>query len=458
MRRIWAVARHGFIEGLRSRLTALFVGLFIATIILVAIISEGASPRDQMQTFLSYSVGLISLAMSVMTILLTCGVLCREVDRRYVFISLTKPVARWQHILGRWLGVCLLQAALLAVCGLAIYGTAHYIRYSAGVTDPEHPLNSEVMCARISRRPTDVPRQVKEKMQQRVEHLKAQRVYESRIREIGAEAMDQSVFQWAVAELESVSPGGTLRWEFDKLPKPADTGRTIQFRLKLAAGNALPLEELQRELLFENPTTGQEYRLPVRFPVQAPKTIQLPSWLITEAGSLKVGFRNVPPEGSFSPIQTPVTISMDQVRLLYRVGGFGPNFIRAIILVWLLQAFLAALCVLTASWLSFPVACLWSIVLYVIGLMAAFVVDSTMASAGGGLLVTVGQHLAKAVLWLLPDFARVNPNDDLIGGLLISWGHVADAALWFLVIWPGILLLSAALIFTRRELARVIAE
>jgi hypothetical protein len=195
----------------------------------------------------------------------------------------------------------------------------------------------------------------------------------------------------------------------------------------------------------------------VRFPVDSPKTVLLPSWLITEAGSLEVEFYNTPPEGAFSPITTSVTIGMSDVRLLYRVGGFGANYVRAMILVWLLQAFLAALAVMTASWLSFPVACLWCNVLYTIGLMAGFVIDSTAAAPGSGTVVTIGRYLSKAVLLLLPNLARVNPSDALVGGLLISWRHMTTTALLFML-WSFVPLVVAAVIFTHRELARVIAE
>jgi len=458
MRELWAVARHGFIEGVRSRLTALFVGLLIAAVIFVASISKGASFRDQMQTFLSYSVGITSVLLSLLTILLTCAVLCREVEKRYVFTSLTKPIARWKHIVGRWVGICLLQLMLVAAAGSAIYGTAHYMRYSAGVTDPNHPVNSEVLCARISHGASDLTERIDREMAKRVAELKQRRVYDNRVREVGQEAMDKSVRDYAVAKLESAVPGGKLSWRFDNLPRPAETGESVQFRLKVAADNALPLEELQRQLFFNNPQTGETLMLPVRFPVNASKAVDLPSWLINKDGSLEVTFVNAPPPGAASPIPSAVTINRNHVRLLYRVGGFTANFTRAMILVWLLQAFLAAMSLFVASWLSFAVACLWCITLYVLGHLANFVITAATETPVPDTVSVIGRYVTEAVMLTLPTFSKVDPNESLIGGVLIPWSYVGATALWFLLVWSAVPLLFASVIFTRRELARVIAE
>jgi hypothetical protein len=59
---------------------------------------------------------------------------------------------------------------------------------------------------------------------------------------------------------------------------------------------------------------------------------------------------------------------------------------------------------------------------------------------------------------LLPDLALVDPGGALVGGLLIPWSHVLRTAALFLIVWSGIPLLLAAVIFTHRELARVVAE
>ena len=43
-------------------------------------------------------------------------------------MCLSKPVARWQFIVGKWLGITALNAAFLSAAGLTIYAMVHYVR------------------------------------------------------------------------------------------------------------------------------------------------------------------------------------------------------------------------------------------------------------------------------------------------------------------------------------------
>jgi hypothetical protein len=46
---------------------------------------------------------------------------------------MTKPVASWQYILGKWLGLISLAANLLAICGSAVFLFTEYLK-----TQPAH--------------------------------------------------------------------------------------------------------------------------------------------------------------------------------------------------------------------------------------------------------------------------------------------------------------------------------
>ena len=45
-----------------------------------------------------------------------------EIATRQIHMTLTKPLGRVQYLLGKWLGIVLLNAVLLVVAGIATYG------------------------------------------------------------------------------------------------------------------------------------------------------------------------------------------------------------------------------------------------------------------------------------------------------------------------------------------------
>ena len=115
MRGIWAVARYTFSQCLRMKVAVLFILLLALTLATMAL---GEDPyktlADRIRTFLSYSTSLTSFLLSVVTVVLAVSVVSSDVRDKQIFTVATKPLSRWQYILGRWLGVVLLGGILLA--------------------------------------------------------------------------------------------------------------------------------------------------------------------------------------------------------------------------------------------------------------------------------------------------------------------------------------------------------
>ncbi len=525
MRRLWAVARHTFQEGTRSRLTVVLIGVMVAVIVLIPLLYGGITtvqsvldgtapmeePADQVKTVLDYAIGLIAITLSVLTVLLTCWIICHDVERRSVFTTLAKPLARWQYILGRWAGVCLIQAMLIGLAGLALYGTVHYMRYpydrAVGLLEKDLPaklvnasfarapadrarlngmladlrhsdpaawaayhrwkpvrekldrLDRNVLSARVRCRPSDTGKRLAEAQAERKRKLTESGDYASQVLQFGEDEVAQRIRNYAVGTLESAEDGQTLSWRFTDLPKPGELvgGDSVQFRIKLSAVNAIQLEDLQRDIEVYNPTTGDEVPLRMLVPVGAPAWVDIPASMITPDGTLQITFVNEPPQDTIvEGIHSDVHIPLSEVFLLYRVGNFASNFLRGLLLMWVFQAFLAAVAVLAASWLSFPIACLWCAVLYLMGTMGPFFATDAMARAEGT-VTNLSEWLLRGVVAVMPNFTRTDPVPPLVAGVEIPWAHVATTIGIFGVLWGGVALAIGAIIFTRRELARVVA-
>lgn len=184
-----AIARHTFIACLRTKVAAVFVVLLAVALGTLPMIMRGdGTLSGRVQTFLAYGTGVVSVLLSLVTVLLSAGVIANDVRTKQVFSVAVKPVGRWQYVLGRWLGLVVLNAALLAVAGGALYGLARYL----GEGEPLNPndrrkLETEVFSARRKVRP--VPIDVEARIEKRLADLKQdRRKYQDTLKAFLAEA------------------------------------------------------------------------------------------------------------------------------------------------------------------------------------------------------------------------------------------------------------------------------
>ncbi|MEM6391188.1 MAG: ABC transporter permease subunit [Planctomycetota bacterium] len=145
-------------EAVRMKLVHIFLGtVFIGLPLLT--LSHGSESRlaYSVQTFLSWSTLLIGFSLSLMTILLAARSISSEFDQKQVFFTLTKPVARWHYLVGKLLGLVLLNTVLLTVAGGGVYGFAQYMR-TLDALDPldELAVNDQTLAARQTVSPVPV--------------------------------------------------------------------------------------------------------------------------------------------------------------------------------------------------------------------------------------------------------------------------------------------------------------
>jgi ABC-type transport system involved in multi-copper enzyme maturation permease subunit len=126
MRSLWGVARHTFQESLRTRVLVVFLIVLVVCVLAVGLlmVSKGdtfaashgeGTLKSRIQTFLSYSTGLTELLLGLVTIFLATGMVSSDIYRKQIFTVVTKPLPRWQYVLGRWLGLVMLNALLLKI-------------------------------------------------------------------------------------------------------------------------------------------------------------------------------------------------------------------------------------------------------------------------------------------------------------------------------------------------------
>jgi ABC-type transport system involved in multi-copper enzyme maturation permease subunit len=131
MRKICAIALNTAREAIRNRI--LYSILFFAVLMVaVSAVLGAASIGDQVKYMKDFSLMSISLFGVIIAIVLGVNLLHQELGRKTIFNLLSKPVARWQFIVGKFLG---LFATLGVIVGVLSIGVIGFFTYLAGSLD-----------------------------------------------------------------------------------------------------------------------------------------------------------------------------------------------------------------------------------------------------------------------------------------------------------------------------------
>ncbi len=112
--RIKAIALNTFKEAIRDRILYLLLFFAAAAIIfsrLLALLTVG----DRVKIIKDVGLASLSLFGALMAILIGTGLVYKEIDKKTIFTVISKPIYRWQFLLGKFFGLTL---TLLVMVGL----------------------------------------------------------------------------------------------------------------------------------------------------------------------------------------------------------------------------------------------------------------------------------------------------------------------------------------------------
>ena len=116
-----AIARNTAREALRNKVLYSILG-FAALVVCVAALFGSVSIGDQMKFVKDFSLAAISLFGVVIAVTLGVNMLSKELGRRTILNILSKPVARWQFIVGKFAGLTATLAVVVACMTAALIG------------------------------------------------------------------------------------------------------------------------------------------------------------------------------------------------------------------------------------------------------------------------------------------------------------------------------------------------
>jgi hypothetical protein len=456
MRSIWAVAVNTIKQALRMKIAAIFIVLLLVLLPILGFTATGdGTLRGRLQTFVSYGLSLTSILLCLLTLIASVYTITSDIEQRQIFTVITKPIRRFELLFGKLLGVILLDIGLLVLFAAIIYSVTAYMPSFYTATDAERTdAANEFYTARASLvlPEVDVSKEVAENYGKLKATGQLAQFYPGYTEK---EIIDQ-LTKRSRLEKRAAPPGRELLWEFKNV-RPLDPGETLFIRFKYDVSVNPPDSHVYSQWLVGD---YRQYRLGTRSatpmyaaerkdPIRTFREIEVPANAVADDGYLAVAFLNV-------PINNMVVIFPleDGLEVLYKADTFTANFIRAVLLILLRLIFLACLGVLAASFLSFPVAMLFCLVIFVTSNFSGFVLESFGYMSEGVHLVY--SYTLKWVIWLLPQFDKFNPTKYLVPGRLLSWWLVGKVAAVMVCVKAFLMLLLGLLIFRFREIARVI--
>ena len=97
---------------------------------LPAVLRDDGSAKGMAQIILTYTLSMTTGILGLSTLWLAVGSMAQDIGECQMQMVVTKPIARWQIWLGKWLGIMGLNLLLLGLAGTVVYAM---VEYRAGV-------------------------------------------------------------------------------------------------------------------------------------------------------------------------------------------------------------------------------------------------------------------------------------------------------------------------------------
>jgi len=484
------IARTLIDEAVRMKVVlALILGLLLLVPAMPFMLDPNELLKYRIQFFLTWSLSGCTVLLSLMTLLLACGTVCNEISRGHIYLTLTKPIGRGQYLLGKWLGIVLLDLLLIMVVGIGLYVFSKVLEMQPERNEQDRlAVETQIFAARetIQAEPPETmdTAAIFEK------HLEVLRVEDPHRYERDRLSLEdrRGIERAIVAKWHTIPPLGTQRYLFSDVYPDKPSSQWVQLRLKPVSSISPPDSRVRLALWLNgrpyplDPDTGRHR--PIVVTNNKYYTVDLPVSAIDQSGKLVVRIDNVNlgnPRATF-----PSSISFAPGRgleMLYQVGRFEPNLVRALLLVWLRLGFVAMLGLAVGSVLDFPVACLLGVLVYITAGAHGYLVESmqyyVQIPTGGlswwdklmwlpgeffrrliagelwGAIKVVIRLVGNGFVLMVPSLSDYNPAPLIADGRLVRYQTLASATLWVGAVWTSLCALIGWLLLRRRELARV---
>jgi ABC-type transport system involved in multi-copper enzyme maturation permease subunit len=473
----FAIASNVLQEAVRMRLSMVFIVIVILGLSgLPMVLDEDTELRYRVQAFLQYAMAGSFWVIALLTLTFGVATVAFEQRDKVIWQTITKPVSPFRYILGKWLGVTILSGILMGVCSAGTFLFVEYLRdqpasgeTEAYVTDSNELvttdrllLETQVLAARRGVGPVVPFRRDSQEFAEALEqYILQERVADEnfatdpRIRS----RVEADLLKNATDTYFSIGPGQAREYQFEGLETARDAGLPITLTYRVdAAGDRPDVTYKVWFFLSDGTPIRREIGLGINH------TVSLNPQFIDEDGVLRIQMINgeLINDPRFGSIvrgnPTSISIPPSELEISYRDGHYGWNFARITVVLWIKLAFLAAIAVWGASFLSFPVACLVAIGVFLMAESTGFMSEALglygIKDADQNVQIhrVISYGIAHAVNVTFSVYNDLRPTQRLVDGRVLTWGTLG-AGLGTMALIAGAFLGMATVAMRRRELA-----
>lgn len=487
-----SIARVVLDEAIRMKVSLVFIVMLIIGLSVLPNTLDADQPlRYRVQSFMSFSVGLSFWTIAVLTLLFSAATVTFEQRDKIIWQTMTKPVSAWKYILGKWLGVCALNAILLAVCASGIFLFVEYLRgqpalgersafvSAAGgegdLTEDRWLLETQVLTSRVSVFNEPPFAKNTPQFQEGAEQfIKSRQELDDRFAATPGERAKiiDDLYKSSIIQYRSIEPGNSERFVFRGLGAARDRGALLSFRHRIDAGTNRPDEFYTVTFQFTDgsrliqrmsggywhtatvyPTaiyTVTEEDLAEAGPERLAEVKELDGSLVVQVINADVS--------TGQPNKDTITFPPEGLEITYPVGSYRLNFLRAMVILWAKLAFLSIVAIWASTFLSFPVACVVAFGVFMAaegsGYLQTSIESFATTDQEGNIKIfsLIASVVTRVVAGAFSLYSDLRPTKSLVQGRLIPVSSVLLGGL-FIAAASGVLFLAAVVTFRRRELA-----
>ncbi len=124
--RVWALATITFKETIRNRIL-LNILLFAVGLILLSLVVGDWSLHQQAKVIKDFGLSAMSIFGLLIAIFIGIRLMVQELEQRTIYVIASKPIHRWEIIVGKYIGLAMTLAINVLLMSLALGGTSWII-------------------------------------------------------------------------------------------------------------------------------------------------------------------------------------------------------------------------------------------------------------------------------------------------------------------------------------------
>lgn len=391
----WSIVKLTVTLAVRSHLFQVLLGILLLVVFLLPnTIAGDGTAQGFIQISLKYNLATVGFILTASTVWLSCYTMNNDIDGHQLHLIFTKAIPRWKVWMGKFLGVFLIHIIMLAVSAIVMYVQIMWKYENSNYTKIEKArLANEVLVGRRTYYPkiVDVNQIVEE---QNKENLKNLQFKLGNNAAAMTRSMKRSRMKKVIKNVSRVGFGPTKAREWTISGLPVDSKEPIYLRYRAYVDNLFSSTGKQKqtaglwgaqlttedgkdsngEMTYKSYFRNVSNR-PIPFIGGAFHELRLPGIIVDRNGDARLRYINFDmrrKEQFFQPKDGPL--------LLIKVVSFFNNYMRAVCVLCVWLAFIAALSCFCATFTSLFSALFLSCAYLSIGMLVSFALANSESS------------------------------------------------------------------------------